>query len=215
MRTVKNPLTSKRKIVRVAYYFDYKSPYAYLADHFTWALAEQSNIELDWIPYTLKIEKYLGNAELDANDRDICKTRNDHQWRRVRYSYRDCRREATRRGLIIRGPRKIFDSSLAHVAFLWASSRGETKKFHDSVFKMFWMRELDIENIGDLISLMNQNDLRTEGFEEFAISDGIKLHDRLQTEAELNGVFGVPSWIVEGELFWGLERLVRVKENLT
>ena len=35
--------------------------------------------------------------------------RNAHQWRRVRYLYMDCRRQARRRGLTIRGPRKIWD----------------------------------------------------------------------------------------------------------
>ena len=71
-----------------------------------------------WVPYTLKIEKYLGRAELGNDGADIVEERNDHQWRRVRYSYMDCRREANRRGLTILGPKKIFNSSLAHIAFL-------------------------------------------------------------------------------------------------
>ncbi|MFL6373564.1 MAG: 2-oxoglutarate dehydrogenase E1 subunit family protein, partial [Pyrinomonadaceae bacterium] len=39
--------------------------------------------------------------------------RNPHQWRRVRYSYMDCRRQARKQGLVIRGTQKIWDSSLA------------------------------------------------------------------------------------------------------
>ena len=32
--------------------------------------------------------------------------------------------------------------------------------------------------------------------------------------AEADGVFGVPSYVVNGELFWGAERIVRVRERL-
>ena len=44
--------------------------------------------------------------------------RNAHQWRRVRYSYMDCRGHARKRGLIILGTRKIWDSSLAASAVI-------------------------------------------------------------------------------------------------
>ena len=94
--------------MKIQYYFDYKSPYAFLADEKSRELASLPNVEIEWLPYTLKIEKYLGEAELDSRGEDIKKTRNDHQWRRVRYSYFDCRREAKRRGMTILGPQKIF-----------------------------------------------------------------------------------------------------------
>ena len=124
----------------VIHYFDYKSPYAYLAQQPTFELARDTGAQIEWRPYTLKIEKYLGEAELDADGRDTRGTRNDHQWRRVRYSYMDCRREANRRGLVIRGPRKIFDSSPAHIAFLYVSERGDFSAFHNAVFERFWRR---------------------------------------------------------------------------
>ncbi|MCZ6666813.1 MAG: 2-hydroxychromene-2-carboxylate isomerase, partial [Gammaproteobacteria bacterium] len=100
----------------VTHYFDYKSPYAYLAQEATFELSELPEVTVEFLPYTLQIPKYLGTAELDADGRDTVGTRNDHQWRRVRYAYMDCRREANRRGLTIRGPRKIFDSTISHIA---------------------------------------------------------------------------------------------------
>ena len=42
---------------------------------------------------------------IDAQGNVLSEERNAHQWRRVRYLYMDCRREAGRRGLVIRGPR--------------------------------------------------------------------------------------------------------------
>ncbi len=198
----------------VIHYFDYKSPYAYLAQQPTFDLARASGVTIEWHPYTLKIEKYLGEAELDADGRDTRGTRNDHQWRRVRYSYMDCRREANRRGLVIRGPRKIFNSSLAHIAFLYACERGGFRPFHDALFERFWRRELDIENVAVLAALLDEHGFDGGGLQPYLDGAGRARYERLQAEAEAAGVFGVPSYLVDGELFWGLERLERVRERL-
>ncbi len=198
----------------VIHYFDYKSPYGYLAQQPTFDLARATGASIEWRPYTLKIEKYLGLAELDAEGRDTRGTRNDHQWRRVRYSYMDCRREANRRGLTIRGPRKIFDSSLAHIAFLYVSERGDFTDFHNAVYARFWRRELDIEDGAVLRALIEECGFDGVGFETYLRGEGRARHDAVQAEAEAAGVFGVPSYLIEGELFWGLERLDRVQEML-
>ena len=198
----------------VIHYFDYKSPYGYLAQQPTFDLARETGARIEWRPYTLKIEKYLGAAELDAEGRDTRGTRNDHQWRRVRYSYMDCRREANRRGLTIRGPRKIFDSSLAHIAFLYVSERGDFGDFHNAIYTRFWRRELDIEDVAVLRALIEEYGFDGVGFEAYLGGAGRARHDAVQAEAEAAGVFGVPSYLIQGELFWGLERLQRVKEML-
>ena len=101
-------------------YTDYKSPYAYLAKDLTYELERDTGARIVWLPYTLDIPAYLGSAKVDADGTVLEETRNAHQWRRVKYSYMDCRREANLRGLTIRGPRKIFDSSLAHIGMLYA-----------------------------------------------------------------------------------------------
>ncbi len=198
----------------VIHYFDYKSPYAYLAQQPTFELARDTGAQIEWRPYTLKIEKYLGEAELDADGRDTRGTRNDHQWRRVRYSYMDCRREANRRGLTIRGPRKIFDSSLAHIAFLYVSERGDFSAFHNAVFERFWRRELDIESLTVLRALLNEFGFDGDGFEAYLNGAGRARYTAMQADAEAAGVFGVPSYLIDGELFWGLERIERVRERL-
>lgn len=195
------------------HYFDYKSPYAYLVQEETFALAERG-ATVEWIPYTLDIPSFLGAAELDASGRDVLGTRTDHQWRRVRYVYMDCRREASRRGLILRGPRKIFDSSLAHIGFLWAQARDDFRPYHEAVYERFWRRELDIEDVGAIEGVLAEVGLPTGGFRDFVSGEGRIRHDRLRAQAEEDGVFGVPSYRVDGELFWGGERLDRVREKL-
>jgi len=198
----------------VTHYFDYKSPYAYLALEETFDLAAQPGVSMDWLPYTLQIDKYLGIAELDNSGADVIGLRNDHQWRRVKYAYMDCRREANRRGLTIRGPQKIFDSSIAHIGFLFVREQGDFLAFHEAVFERFFRRELSIDDPLSVEQLITETGFDATGFEAFLVSEGRAMHDRIISEAEAAGVFGVPGYLVEGELFWGTERLDRVREKL-
>ncbi|MSR14918.1 MAG: disulfide bond formation protein DsbA [Gammaproteobacteria bacterium] len=201
--------------LEVVHYFDYKSPYAYLAQAPTDKLEAKYRIRIQRVPYTLYIPDFLGAAELDATGTDIVGTRSEHQWRRVRYSYMDCRREANRLGLTIRGPRKIWDSSLAHIGFLYAHEQDNFRAYHRVVYERFWRRELDIEDIAVLLAVMNETGIDVEGFTRFAGGSGRELHDELQAKAEAAGIFGVPSWTVNDELFWGSERLGLVEEAIS
>jgi len=201
---------------RIIHYFDYKSPYAYLAQRATDELEAElapRGIAIERLPYTLDIPSFLGEARLDETGQDVVGTRNAHQWRRVRYAYLDCRREATRRGMLIRGPRKVFDSSIAHIGFLWAARAGSTLPYHDRIFEKFWRRELDLSDPAAIADEVAAAGADRAGFAEFLAGEGRALHDRLRAEAEAQGVFGVPSYLVDGELYWGNERIERVRER--
>ena len=199
---------------QVTHYFDYKSPYAYLAQEATYALEDDFGITVQRLPYTLDIPSFLGEARLNERGEDTIGTRSAHQWRRVRYSYMDCRREASRRGLIVRGPQKIWDSSRAHIAFLYAQTHGAARAFHDAVYLRFWRRELDLEDLSVLKGLLSECAIETHDFLDFVAGPGRVEHDRIREDAEALGVFGVPSWLVDGELFWGSERLELVRERI-
>jgi len=201
---------------RVVHYFDYKSPYAYLAQQATDELATElarSGVILERLPYTLDIPSYLGAARLDESGKDVVGERNPHQWRRVRYAYMDCRREAARRGLVIRGPRKIYDSSIAHIGFLWVARAGDVRSYHDRVYERFWNRTLDIEEPRAIAALLVECGVDAAGFDDFLRGEGRALHDEVRATAEAAGVFGVPSYLVDDELFWGTERIERVRER--
>ncbi len=199
---------------KVTHYFDYKSPYAYLAQEETFRLQDTFDVEVEWLPYTLDIPGYLGSAEVDEAGRVIREARNAHQWRRVRYAYMDCRREATRRGLVIKGPRRIFDSSIAHIGMLYARRQGDFRLYHERVYERFWKRELDIEDPLVIKRVLEEVGIDTAGFLDYLHGEGRQEHDRIRAEAEAIGVFGVPSYVVRGELFWGNERIERVRERL-
>ena len=200
----------------VVVYSDYKSPYAYLAKDLIYELGRDCAVAIDWLPYTLDIPSYLGSAELDASGELVAAARNAHQWRRVRYSYMDCRREANKRGLTIRGTRKIWDSSLAAIGMLWAKRHGEgvLTAYHDCVFERFWRRELDIESRAVIAGVLQEAGASIDGFDAYAGGAGRAERDAIQAAAEEAGVFGVPSFLVDGELYWGREHLPAIRARL-
>jgi 2-hydroxychromene-2-carboxylate isomerase len=197
-------------------YSDYKSPYAYLAKDLIYGLADHCEVHLEWLPYILDIPAYLGSARLDESGEVIEQARNAHQWRRVRYSYMDCRRQARKRGLVILGTRKIWDSSLAAISMLWAKRQGaqQFRAYHDRVFERFWRRELDIEDPAAIARVLLEAGANTAGFDDYLAGEGRRELGAIQSAAEASGVFGVPSFIIDGELFWGREHISDIREML-
>ena len=200
----------------VTLYTDYKSPYAYLAKDPGYALESIPGVRLDILPYVLNIPDFLGSAKLDAAGNVVEEQRTAHQWRRVKYSYMDCRRQARKRGLTIRGTVKIWDTVLGACGLLWAKRQGDAvlRGYHDRVFERFWKRELDIENIAVVTSVLAEAGADTTGFAAYAGGEGPAEVDRIRIEAEAAGVFGTPTFVIDGELFWGSEHLPDIREVL-
>jgi len=160
-----DPLTSAAPLI---VYIDYKSPYAYLAKDPTYAIEDELGIEIDWRPFTLDIPSYLGSARLDDQGRLVESRRTERQWSVVRYSYRDVRRYGSRRGLVVRGTTKIWNSSLAAIGMLWAKDQGSPvlRRYSGLVYERFWKRELDIENIVVIEGVLREAGAQTNGFQD-------------------------------------------------
>ena len=199
----------------ITVYTDYKSPYAYLAKDPIYALAADASVALVWKPYILDIPQFLGSARVDPAGNVLEENRNAHQWRRVRYSYMDCRRQARKQGLIIRGTQKIWDSTLAAAGMLFAQSKSEQvfRRYHDAVFERFWRRELDIESVAAIEAVLRDAGADGSGFPDWADTGRAEVA-QIARDAEALGVFGVPSFIIDGELFWGREHLPDIRAML-
>lgn len=200
----------------VTAYIDYKSPYAYLAKDLAYELERDFPVRVDWLPYVLDIPSFLGSARVDDSGRVIEEERNAHQWRRVRYSYMDCRRQARKRGLVIRGPQKIWDSTRAACGMLYAKRKDDAvlRRYHDLTFERFWKRELDIEDPDVIAAVLAEAGADTAGFPAYSTGEGREELDRICRAAEAIGVFGVPSFVIDGELFWGREHLPDIRAIL-
>jgi len=147
-------------------YIDYKSPYAYLAKDLVYALERDCAVRIDWLPYDLDLADFMGSARVDDSGRVIEEQRTAHQWRRVRYSYMDCRRQARKRGLVIRGTQKIWNSKIALCGMLYASRQGDAvlRRYHDIVFERFWKGELDIEEPDIVGAVLAEAGANNDGF---------------------------------------------------
>jgi 2-hydroxychromene-2-carboxylate isomerase len=200
----------------VTVYIDYKSPYAYLAKDPVYALERECGVRIDWLPYDLDLAGFMGSARVDDTGRVLEQQRSAHQWRRVRYSYMDCRRQAQKQGLVIRGTQKIWDSRIALCGLLYAKRRGDAalRRYHDIVFERFWRRALDIEDQAVVSAVLSEAGADGAGFPAYLAAEGREELERVCRAAETAGVFGVPSFILDGELFWGREHLPEIREML-
>ena len=191
-------------LLTIKLYYDYKSPFTYLAMAPAYALMESHRVRLRYIPHSFDFAIFGGALE----------NRDERSWRKVRYLYLDARRFATERGLIIRGPQKLFDSRLALMSGTWADRHGLFRPYSDRVFERFFKRELDIENGAALAAVMNEVGLDVEGFKRYATHEGPAELKEAFAEGERDGVFGVPTFMVEDEPFWGNDRVSWVAKKL-
>lgn len=201
----------------VVVYVDVKSPYAYLAVEPTIRLGEELGVAIDWRPLTLNIPSYLGSARTDKQGNVVQSERTPAQWNAVRYAYRDAKRYARLRGITLYGTQKIWDSSLAGIALLWARQQGESAAvaWLRAVYPPFWRRELDIEDPAVIEATLRAAGVSVAGFSPWLQGEGRAEHDALQDALHPAGIFGVPTYLVAGETFFGREHLPAVRWLLT
>jgi 2-hydroxychromene-2-carboxylate isomerase len=198
----RDPIAQSGELPELKLYFDYKSPFAYLAKDPTFELVERYRIAVRWIPFVLRIK---GKGE-----------RSLYSERKVRYSYMDARRWANRRGgLMIRGPLRIYDSRPALMGALYAQSGGFFREFSDVVFTRFFERALEIDDPLAVAGVVDGLGRSADGYLEYIGTDGPAALEACLDEADADEVFGVPQFVFHDELFWGFDRLSLVEERLT
>jgi 2-hydroxychromene-2-carboxylate isomerase len=127
----------------------------------------------------------------------------------------DARRFANRRGgFMIRGPRKIYDSAPALIGGLFAQRERFFERYSLEVFARFFEHRLEIDEpvqVAELIGALGHDPV---AYREFLAGDGVKLLEASLEEAHADHVFGVPLFIVNGEQFWGYDRMPLLEERL-
>jgi 2-hydroxychromene-2-carboxylate isomerase len=189
---------------RVRIYTDYKSPYAYVADSRLFELEDKHDVDLEWLPYTLRIPEFMGTVE----------ARTPHFWRKVRYLYMDARRFANAQGLVMKGPRRIYDAFYASAGMLFAQRHGLFRPYHKAVFRRFWSHELEVDDLTAISTVIAEVGGDADTFAAYVGGPARAEHDRIIDEAETLGVFGVPSMIFNDELFWGGDRIDMLLERI-
>jgi len=181
-------------------YSDYKSPYAFLAFDPAFALEERYRVRLRWIPFQLRIK---GKGE-----------RSLYSEYKARYSYLDARRWAKPRGIVIRGPLKVYDTTPALIGGLLAARHGKLREFSRTVFERFFKRELELDQPADVAAVIGEHGIGAKEYSEFLAGTGAEEYAAAQQEAAADHVFGVPIFVFEGEPFWGHDRLPVLEQRL-
>jgi 2-hydroxychromene-2-carboxylate isomerase len=183
-------------------YFDYKSPFAYLASQRAFELPERFQISLHWIPYLLRL-KGPGQRSIYSD------------WK-AQYSYADARRFANRRGgFKVMGPRKIYDSTPALLGGLFAQREGFFRPYTEEVYRRFFERRLEIDRPEEIAGLIAELGGSAEAYAGYRTQEGELALEAAIAQGHADHVFGVPLFIVRGEQFWGNDRMALLEERLT
>ena len=194
---------------RLSVYIDYKSPAAFLAKDPTYALEHEFGLEIDWKPFTLdgpiRRERKKPVSEETKGER--------HARLRAEYVQMDQQRYAQAQGLTLKHPPRQWDSTLAAIGLTWAKEQGRTilRGYTDRVFETFWKQELDIESPAALKRVLSEAGADVEGFEEYIEGDGRVIHADSQNAALEAGIFDVPSYFIDAEIFLGRQHLPMIR----
>jgi len=187
----------------VKFYFAYTSPFSYLAYGPARELEKSHRVRVRFIPYGVNIRRVYG--PLDNADADR---------RKVRYLYLDARRIARERSLTIYPPKKIFSCRLAFYGGLFATQSARFHPYSERLFERFWKHELDVEDGGAIAAVLSEIGCSPADFARYVDTYARMDLDKCFAEADGDHIFGVPTFVVDGEPFWGEDRIEWVARKL-
>jgi 2-hydroxychromene-2-carboxylate isomerase len=97
---------------------------------------------------------------------------------------------------------------------LFAHRQGLYRPYHHTVFRRFWSQDLEIDELSDISCVIASIGGSVREFEAYVQGPARAEHDRIIDEAETLGVFGVPTMVFNGELFWGGDRIDMLIERI-
>ena len=189
--------------ITITAYTDLRSPYTFVAKAEVYRWEEDFGVAVDWWPYTTPLQEAFGPAE----------GRDERQLRKIRYTYMNVRRLGAAQGLTIRGTKRIFDPTPAHVGLLQARDDGVFRAFHDLAFERVFRRELDPDDPAHVRAALAEAGGDVDVWSR-RLRNGAAELEAIDRRAEAQGVFGVPSFILDGELFWGTDTLAQIRQRL-
>jgi 2-hydroxychromene-2-carboxylate isomerase len=192
----------------IEFYFDFSSPYGYLAAQKIDALAGKYGRTVDWRPVLLGvIFRETGAAPLTVVPL------------KGEYSKRDFARSARfHGGLEFRMPSKFPIPSQAPARIvLWLKARDPTlaTRVAKALYRAYFVDGVDISNPDAAASVAASEG--ADGAAARAAIDDPAVKDELKGEVEqaiARGVFGSPFVFVDGEPFWGLDRFDQIERWL-
>lgn len=178
-------------LLPVLLFYAFRSPYCYLATESACALAKDYRIRLEW--------RFMYPAQGSHEDK--------METPEVAYMRQDIVRCAEAQGLKLRLPEFIIQGRLAALASTFAVRAGCGEDFVRAAARAYWVESRDIDDAQVLVEVAESVGLDRKDFIH-ALTDrrfeGILRTNR--REARDLGVFGVPTFVIDKELFWGNDR---------
>jgi 2-hydroxychromene-2-carboxylate isomerase len=191
----------------IEFYFDFTSPYGYVGAELIDALAARQGRKVNWHPILLgPIFKVTGTAPL--TNIPI----------KGEYSKRDFARTARLHKIAFRMPAKFpIGTQVAARAYYWMADRDPARAvdYAKRVYRALFSEGRDVGEAAVARELAGGL-----GFDTAALAEALKgeaIKERLKGEVEAAmkaGVFGSPYFIVDGEPFWGVDRMPMMEEWL-
>ena len=188
-------------------YWDFSSPFAYVGAKQVEEVARRTGARVSWHPLLLGgLFKSIGTAEVPLATFSAAKQR---------YILKDVERWAAYAGVPFRFPTRFPAQSLRALRVYLALPEAHRASYRDAVLRACWADDRDISDDAVLSSCIADETVARAALAS-ANSDVVKSELRNLTEAAAKrGVFGVPTFGVGRELFWGQDRLELVEEALS
>jgi len=182
----------------IRFYFSFRSPYAWLA-------TERLEAELGELGVPIEPIPIFPTPGLFPNDPSAMPEK-------VAYLVQDVARLARERGLTVRFPSaNETDWALPHAAFLGARQEGEDAalRFAVEVFRKRFGEGLDVGDDAVVADAARRAGLSPDALLAAGHDPGLRRQasDGWRLARERDAVFGVPSFVYAGKLYWGQDRM--------
>jgi 2-hydroxychromene-2-carboxylate isomerase len=186
-------------------YWDFSSPFAYLASTQAKALAERTGADLTWRPMLLgAVFKAIGQVDVPLLAWSDAKRR---------YYLTDMARWADFWGVPLKWPTRFPMNTVKALRAYLSLPAERREPFLEKTFRAYWAEDRDISDDRVLAELIGEG---ADGVLARCASPEIKqeLFGATQRAVE-TGVFGAPTWVVDGkDLFWGQDRISLIERAL-
>lgn len=192
---------------QLEFYFDFVSPYSYLATTQFSLIRADTGAEIIYTPFRiLELMTLVGNRPTTIE----CKNKGA-------YAGADIRRWAARyRVPFKRNPHlRSFDHDLLRRAALAAIEQGRGNIYVETVYGALWAGDVDLSERPNLTAVLDQAGLDGEALLKVAAEARYgELLDKSTEAAAERGVFGSPTFFVGDQMFFGNDRLDFVVDAL-
>ena len=179
------------------FYFDFISPYSFLAYKRLNVLNKENKINIEYKPMLLGGLHNLGGITPPAfNERKLKNMKND------------CELIASKNNIDFKWNIKFPINSLYLMRGYIVIDDSHKKKFFDICFDAYWKDNLDISDEKNIEIILNKTGLDKKEFLNNIQDNGVKdMLKNLTNEAFEKDVFGAPTFIVNDKIFCGQDRL--------